>query len=91
MNKVMLLKIHLRRGDRTLVRQLVYQILGHELRVNRPCPEGSPFLEKHVVCMKARSGDMFAVTNASVGDVYKGLPVLSLRELKSLIELYHGT
>ena len=86
MNKCILLKMYLRRSDRTLVSQLVYQLSGQR-------PKGfvvagdSAFLRTHVVRMKAHSGDEFAVTDAEIGELYKGVPVFSSNDLRKVGEL----
>lgn len=88
MNKFLLLKMYLRRGDKTLVRQVVYQLSGQHPKLTE-VPGGSTFLVNHVVQMKAHSGDKFAVTDAEVGESYKGLPVFSSSDLRRLGELCH--
>jgi len=89
MNKFLLLKMYLRRGDRSLVRQLFYQLSGKPPETIK-VPEEGGYLRTHVVSMKSHLGDKFAVTDAEgVGEVYKGLPVLSLSDLRRVGELCH--
>jgi len=88
-NKCLLLKMYLRRGDHTLVRQVIFQLSGQK-------PKGfvfegtSEFLQTHVVRMKAHNGDQFVVSDAGIGEFYQGVPIFTSDDLRKIGELGNG-
>ena len=88
MNKILLLKMYLRRGDKALVRQVVYQLSGRRPVgfIVEEAPGG--ILKDHVVGLKSNNGDEFVITDSSeIGESYNGRPVLSSKDLHRIGEL----